>query len=64
VKNPYSPPWCETALLERGFSYDQLGRLVFDGLATMLPSVTDDGGREKIVVLVNITSAERRAIAE
>jgi hypothetical protein len=50
--------------LERGFSYDQLGLLVFDGLATMQPSVTDDGGRKKMVVWVNITGAGRRAIAE
>jgi hypothetical protein len=59
------PSGCaETVLLERGFSYDQLGLLVFDGLATMQPSVTDDGGRKKMVVWVNITGAGRRAIAE
>jgi hypothetical protein len=56
------PSGCaETVLLERGFSYDQLGVLVFNGLATMQPSVAHDGGREKIVVWVNITAAGRRA---
>jgi hypothetical protein len=56
------PSGCaETVLLELGFSYDQLGVPVFNGLATMQPSVTHDGGREKMVVWVNITGAGRRA---
>jgi hypothetical protein len=59
------PSGCaETVLLELGFSYDQLGVLAFNGLATMQPSVTHDGDREKMVVWVNITPAGRRAIAE
>jgi hypothetical protein len=42
------PQGCaETVLLEQGFTYDQLGALVFDRLAIMQPSVTYSGGREK-----------------
>jgi hypothetical protein len=54
----------ETVLLEQGFSYDQLGDLVFDGLAKMQPSITYEGGRERIVVWTTITAAGRKAIAE
>jgi hypothetical protein len=40
------PQGCaETVLLEQGFTYDQLGALVFDSLAIMRPSVTYSGGR-------------------
>jgi hypothetical protein len=35
---------------------------VFDRLATMQPAVTQVGGREKIVVWVNITAAGRKVI--
>ena len=36
-----SPNGCaETVLLENGFSYEQLLELVFDGFATIRPSVT------------------------
>jgi hypothetical protein len=59
------PDGCaETVLLAHGFSYDQLGDLVFDRLATMLPTVTRVAGREKIVVWVQITAAGQKAIAE
>jgi hypothetical protein len=54
----------ETVLLEHDFSYDQLGVLVFNGLATMKPSITYDDGRKKTVVWVTITAAGRKAIAE
>jgi hypothetical protein len=47
-------------LLAHGFSYDQLGDLVFDRLAMMLPTVTPVAGREKIVVRVQITAAGGR----
>jgi hypothetical protein len=39
----------EAVLLEQGFSYDQLGVLVFDGLATMQPSVAHNDGRERFL---------------
>jgi hypothetical protein len=54
----------ETVLLEQGFSYDQLGALVFDGLALLSPTIIYDGGRERIVVWAQITDAGRRATAE
>jgi hypothetical protein len=47
-----------------GFSYDQLGTIVFDGLATMQPSVTQTAGRKKVVVWMQISAAGRKAIAE
>jgi hypothetical protein len=43
---------------------DKLGDLVFDRLATMQPTVTHVGGREKIVVWMNITAAGRKVIAD
>jgi hypothetical protein len=59
------PDGCaEAVLLAHGFSYDQLGDLVFDRRAMMQPTVTYVGGREKIVVWVQITPARRKAIAE
>jgi hypothetical protein len=58
------PAGCaEVVLLADGFSYDQLGDLVFDRLATMQPTVTQVGGREKIVVWMNITAAGRKVIS-
>jgi hypothetical protein len=63
VLTGYPSGCAETVLLDLGFSYDQIGVLVFKGLATMQPSVTHDGGREKVAVWVNITPAGRRAIA-
>jgi hypothetical protein len=60
----HSDGCAEAVLLADGFSYDQLGDLVFDGLARMQPSVTHVDGREKIVVWVQITGAGRKAIAE
>jgi hypothetical protein len=53
----------ERVLIEQGFSYDQLGLLVFNGLATMKQSVTTDGGREKMVVWMKITPTGWKAIA-
>ena len=47
-------------MLEQGFSYDQLSDLVLDGLATLEPSITREGG----VVWAAITAAGRKAIAE
>jgi hypothetical protein len=45
------PDGCaEAVLLAHGFSYDLLGDLVFDRLATLLPTVSRVAGREKIVV--------------
>jgi hypothetical protein len=58
------PTGCaESIMLAHGFSYDQLGALVFDRLATMQPSVTTDGGKPKIVVWIEITEAGLKAIA-
>jgi hypothetical protein len=58
------PTGCaEAMLLAHGFSYDQLGALVFAGLATMQPSITQVGGRTKIVVWVQISDAGQQAIA-
>jgi hypothetical protein len=37
---------------------------VFDRPAIMQPSVAYSGGREKIVVWMNITAAGRKAVAE
>jgi hypothetical protein len=54
----------EAILLAHGFSYDQLGTLVFEGLATTQPSVTQVGDGKKIIVWVEITAAGRKAIAE
>jgi hypothetical protein len=51
-------------VLAHGFSYDQLGAMVFDGLATMQPSVTQTAGRKKVVVRIQISAAGRKAIAE
>jgi hypothetical protein len=59
------PDGCaEAVLLARGFSFDQLGDLVFDGLARMQPCITHVDGKEKIVVWVQISAAGRRAIGQ
>jgi hypothetical protein len=53
----------EAVLLEQGFTYDQLGALVFDRLAIMQMIVhCSPGGREKMVVWMTITPAGRKAI--
>jgi hypothetical protein len=56
--------YAEAMLSAYGFSYDQLGTIVFDGLATMQPSVTQTAGRKKVVVWMQISAAGRKAIAE
>jgi hypothetical protein len=54
-----------TVLLEQGFSYDQLSELVLDGLAKLQPSITREGGQERVVVVwAAITAAGRKAIAD
>jgi hypothetical protein len=54
-----------TVLLQQGFSYDQLSDLVLDGLAKLQPSITREGGQERMVVVwAAITAAGRKAIAE
>ena len=59
------PTGCSEAMvLAHGFSYDQLGALVFACLVTMQPSITQLGGRKKIVVWVQISDAGRSVIAE
>jgi hypothetical protein len=59
------PEGCaEAVLLAEGCSVGQLAALVIDGFATTLPTLTHDGGREKIVVRMTITEAGRKAIAE
>jgi hypothetical protein len=54
----------DAIMLAYGFTLDMLGGLVFDGLATMQPaSVTPrSGGRQKIIVWVQITDRGREAI--
>jgi hypothetical protein len=57
------PSGCAEALLMAyGFSIKFLAGVVFDGLATAQPSTTRAGGREVIVVWMQITEAGRRAI--
>jgi hypothetical protein len=51
-------------MLAHGFSYDQLGALVFAGLTTMQPSITQIGGRKKIVVWMQISDVGRSAITK
>jgi hypothetical protein len=56
-----SPNGCaETVLLENGFSYEQLLALVFDGFATIRPSVTYDDAQNRIIWM-KITAAGQRA---
>jgi hypothetical protein len=52
------------ALLAEGFSVGQLAALVMDGFAKRRPIVTNVGGREKIVLWMQITDAGRAALAE
>jgi hypothetical protein len=57
------PDGCAEALLMAyGFSIKFLADIVLDGLATAQPSTTRAGGREAIVVWMQITEAGRRAI--
>jgi hypothetical protein len=59
------PTGCaEAMMLAHGFSHDQLGALVFAGHATMETSVTELGGRKKIVIWMQISDTGRSAIAE
>jgi hypothetical protein len=53
----------EALLLTVGFSQDQLGELVFNGLATMQRGIIGTGGRSKKVVWVRITPAGLKEIA-
>jgi hypothetical protein len=56
------PDGCaEAVLLAHGSSIDLLGTLVFDGLAKMQPSITEAGGRKRIVWVL-ITEAGQKAI--
>jgi hypothetical protein len=54
----------EVALLAEGFSIGQLAALVMDGFAERRPIVTNVGGREKIVVWMQISAAGRAALAD
>jgi hypothetical protein len=54
----------EVVLLAEGFSVGQLAELVIDGFAERRPIVTNVGGREKIVVWMQITEAGRAALAD
>jgi hypothetical protein len=54
----------EVALLAEGFSVGQLAALAMDGFAKRRPIVTNVGGREKIVVWMQITDAGRAALAD
>jgi hypothetical protein len=54
----------EVALLAEGFSVGQLATLAMDGFAKRQPIVTNVGGREKIVLWMQITDAGRAALAE
>jgi hypothetical protein len=50
------------AFMAYGFSIKFLADLVFDGLATAEPSTMRAGGREVIVVWMQITEKGRRAL--
>jgi hypothetical protein len=54
----------EVALLAEGFSVGQLAALVMDGFAKRRPIVTNVGGREKIVLWMQITDAGRAVLAD
>ena len=54
----------EVALLAEGFSVGQLAALAMDGFAKRRPIVTNVGGREKIVLWMQITDAGRAALAD
>lgn len=54
----------EVALLAEGFAVGQLAALVMDELAKRRPIVTNVGGREKIVLWMQITDAGRAALAD
>jgi hypothetical protein len=54
----------EVALLAEGFSVGHLAALVMDGFAERRPIVTNVGGREKIVLWMQITDAGRAALAD
>jgi hypothetical protein len=54
----------EVALLAEGFSVGQLATLAMDGFAKRQPIVTNVGGREKVVLWMQITDAGRAALAD
>jgi hypothetical protein len=57
------PDGCsEAVLMAYGFSIEFIANVVFDGFATAEPSTTRAGGREAIVVWMQITEKGRRAI--
>jgi hypothetical protein len=59
------PDGCaEAVLLADGFHVGQLSVLVVEGLAEMQRRPAVVGGRERMVVWMEITEAGRRAIAE
>jgi hypothetical protein len=61
----HHPEGCaEAVLLAEGFSVGQLAVLAMDGFATMRPTLTYVGAREKLVVWMQITEEGRKAIAE
>jgi hypothetical protein len=60
-----APDGCaEAVLLADGFTIKQLSGLVIEGFATLERRRTNVGGRERLVLWMQITEAGRQAIAE
>jgi uncharacterized protein YjaZ len=54
----------ETVLVAEGFSIGELATLVMDGLAKRRSIVTNVGGRDEIVVWIQITEKGQAALAK